>query len=344
MKRQICYSTFAVLLICSAIFISSCNNSTDFNGPFDGINNSSNSNAFMSIAEKNSSVNSFTPNYNEEQAMAMAEILAKDIYPIRIGQKMELQDKSLILVKDSTTALGTLVQKYQGTMIISGSFQVPTIGINSRVDTTITKTFYTTITRMIEFKKVGHIGVDSSDWKITAVSLPNGGTTGDNIIISKLTLTTQDGTEVVIDSPNTYFFKVGAYNSAGIENEDNDNHGFEAELNASGHLWKNLLTWYRKNQPVTLTLEILSKSSDPDYLTLTYGAMMNGSSRIKNKFNLVSSTQEGIYYRKVYECNWNTHSNSVRMHAVINALTRTSVYDTNSAIEEKTWGIPYRVR
>lgn len=342
MKRLYAFLPLFLLSIIASAFLSSCKDSLDVTNPFSAA--SSNSEKFMVIAEKSSSVNSFTPNYNEEQAMTLAGTLAKDIYPLRVGQKMKLIEKNLVLVKDSTTAVGTLVQKFEGTLIIQGTLQMPTIGLNSHVDTTLQKSFYTTITRKIKFDKIKNTGNDTLDWKVSAISLPVGGTTGTNIDISKLKLTTQDGTEIVIDDPNTYFFKVGKDNDSGNENEDNDNHGFESELGMQGNNnWKNLLTWYGKNKSVKLTAEVLSTSPDPDFLTVTYSAMMNGNSRTKNKFNLVSTVQEGNYYRKTYESNYLTNSKAVRMHAVINAYTRSSVYNMNAVVEARTWGIPYRV-
>lgn len=332
--------TLTIVVI--VIMVNGCNDPLEINEPQSV--NSSETQKFMKIAENSSSVSSFTPNYNEGQVMALSGTLGKDLYPIRIGQKMKLVDKNLTLIKDSTTATGTLVQKYEGRLIIEGSFQPPTIGIHSRVDTTIQKTFSTTITRMIQYKKVANTGNDTLDWKVDAVSLPYGGTTGDNIQLVKITLTTQDGTEVVVEDPNAYFFKAGKERKYDNDDEDDDNHGFENASGFGGHGWKNLLTWYKKNQAVKLTVEVLSKSSEPDFLTVTYGAMMNGNTGTKEKFSLVSSVQEGTYYRKVYERNWYTHSYATRMHAVINALPRSVVYDTETSVEEKTWGIPYRVR
>jgi hypothetical protein len=71
---------------------------------------------------------------------------------------------------------------------------------------------------------------------------------------------------------------------------------------------------------------------------------MNGSSRNKEIFDLVSSQQDGAFYKKVYERKWKTNSHAARMHAVINAFPRTVVYDTDTAVEVNTWGIPYRVK
>lgn len=333
---------FFLTLLLAAFFVEGCKDSVDITSPA-SVNNSQ-TQTFMAVAERSASINSFTPNYNEEQAMTLAGSLAKDLYPIKVGQKMTLIDKSLTLTKDSTTAVGTLVQNFEGKLIIQGSFQQPTIGLNSRVDTTVEKTFNTTITRKIKFERVKFTGNDTLDWKVAAVSLPNGGSEGTNIAIAKIRLTTQDGNEVVIDDPNSYFFKVGKERPEDNDAEDNDNHDFDEHLRGWGQNWKNLLTWYGKNQNVKLTVEVLSASSAPDFLTVTFGAMMNGMDKKKNKFNLVSTTQEGLLYRKVYESSCYTKSNAVKMHAVINAMPRNAVYDTDTAVEVKTWGIPYRVR
>jgi len=342
MKRRFAFFSLLLLTITFAVIISGCKDPLDVNDPHAG--NSIESQKFLKIAESSTSINSFTPNYSDEQAMELAGAMAKDLYPIRIGQKMNLVNKSLTLVKDSTTATGTLALEYEGTLTIQGSFQPPTIGIRTHVDTTIQKTFSTTITRMIQFVKVDSTGNDTLDWKVNAISLASGGTTGDNIIIAKIILTTQDGTEVVIEDPSAYFFKIGKEKDHDDDDEDDDNHDFKAGFGVWSHNWKNLLTWYRKHQSVKLTVEVLSRYSDPDLLTVTYGAMMNGSSKSKEKFDFVSSTQEGLYYRKVYERKWYTDFHATRMHAVVNVLPRSVAYDTETSVEEKTWGIPYRVK
>lgn len=342
MKQHAALKLFFALTLLVAVFVTGCDNPFDSNEPQSA--NSSETQKFMKVAENSSSVNSFTPNYNEEQAMALAGSLGKEMYPIKIGQKMNLVEKNLVLQKDSTKATGTLTQKYEGRLIIQGSFEKPTIGIRQMVDTTIEKTFTTVITRIIQYKKVGSTGNDENDWKVEAVSLPNGGTNGNAIQIAKLILTSQDGTELVIDDPNAYFFKAGKEKAEDDDEEDDDNHGFEIGLGRHGDGWKNLLTWYKKNQTVKLTVEVLSSSSDPDFLSVTYGAAMNGNVKTKGKFDFVSSQQEGPYYRKVYERRWTTNSHAARMHAVINAFPRSVVYDTDTSVEVKTWGIPYRVK
>ncbi|MFA7421525.1 MAG: hypothetical protein WCZ90_17710 [Melioribacteraceae bacterium] len=342
LMRQSAIAKLFIVTLLVAVFVAGCDNLFESNEPQSS--NSVETQKFMKVAENSSSVNSFTPNYNEEQAMALAGSLGKDVYPIKIGQKMNLIEKNLTLEKDSTTATGTLTQKFEGRLIIQGSFKQPTIGIRQTVDTTIEKTFTSVITRIIQYKKVGNSGNDEFDWKVDAVSLPYGGTEGENIQIVRIILTSQDGTELVIDDPNAYLFKVGREKIEDDDEEDDDNHGFENGFGSHGHAWKNLLTWYKKNQTVKLTVEVLSTTQDPDFLSVTYGAALNGNTKSKEKFDFVSSQQEGSIYRKVYERKWRTNYHAARMHAVINAFPRTVVYDIDTAVEVKTWGIPYRVK
>jgi hypothetical protein len=303
--------------------------------------------ALRKITDNSPSVNSFTPNYNEEGIMALSGSLSKDFYPLKFGQKINLVSKNLTLTKDSTTASGTLVQKFDGELIISGSFQKPTIGVNSPVDTVIHKPFSTTITRLLKYKKIANTGNDTLDWKITSVSLPAGGTEGGNVIIQKLTLTAANGTTLVVTDPAAFFFAVGKDKEKVEDNDEDNDEGkddhsaLSADFKSDG--WLKLMTWFKKNENVKFSVELLSTSSDPDLLTITYGAMMNGGQRSKYKFNLVSTSQEGIYFRRVYERNWGVPSFGGRMHAVINALTRSSVYDAGAPVEEKTWGIPFKV-
>ena len=342
MKRHIFFAaSFIFLTITLMVITSACKDQSGITDPF--YSNDATSQTLRKMTDQSPTVNSFTPNYNEEEAMFFSGTLQKDIYPIRIGQKLNLVSRDLALVKDSSTATGTLVQKFDGELIIAGTFQKPTIGIHSTVDTVIHKPFSTTITRFIKYEKVSNTGNDTLDWKITAVSLPAGGTEGDDILIQKLTLTKQDGSSVVIDDPGSYFFNVGKDKEKVSDNDEDDNDNLGLNASVEWHGWKRLSTWFKMNQEVKMSLEVLSKSSDPDLLTITYGAMMKGGNRSKYKFDLVSTTQEGVYFRKTYERNLRIQPYGGRMHAVINALPRTTVYDTETTVEEKTWGIPYKV-
>ncbi|MFA7228178.1 MAG: hypothetical protein WC061_04015 [Melioribacteraceae bacterium] len=344
MKRAYPILASLFLLIALAVISSGCKDNNGIVDPYSS--DDSVLRALRKITENSPSVNSFTPNYAEDEAAVSEGALYKNFYPVKVRQRLNPVSRDLTLVKDSTTASGTLVQKFDGELIITGSFQTPTIGINSRVDTVIRKPFSTTITRFIKYRKIADTGNDTTDWKITSISLPAGGTESDSLQITKLTLTAGNGNSIVVDDPGTYFFNVGKDKQKVDDNdeEDDDKKGHEAlESGFEWSGWKKLLTWFKKNDDVKLRVEILSKSSDPDLMTITYGAMMNGGQKNKYNFTLVSTVQEGDSYRRTYERNWGVPPFGGRMHAVINALTRASAYDADAPVVEKTWGIPYKV-
>ncbi len=341
MKLNKNFAMIPVIIIAALAFFSACKDPVGVEEP--NQNTSAEARAFMKIAENSPSLNSFTPNYSEEEAMALSKA-EQDFNPIKVWQKFKLTSKNLTLEKDSTTAIGTFTQNFDGTLFIAGSFQKETMGVSSPIDTVIEKPFSTTITRMIKFDRIDNTGNDTLDWKVTGISLPAGGTAGDDINIVKITLTAHDGSEVVIDNPNTFFFDVGKDKNYDFDRDKENFVNFGFGVGNKVKFWKKLFTWYRKNQYVKLSVEILSNSPDPDMLTITHGASMNGKHKSKEKFDLVSSIQEGNSYRKVYERNWKTDSNAGRKHIVINALPRISIYDSESAVIEKTWGVPYKIQ
>ena len=347
-------AAFIVLMIVS----SGCKNDNDVTAPDMGSGGLS-VQAMMKVVDNSPSVNSFTPNYNEDGAMTITDSTGQTIYPVKVGQRLHLVDRQLTVTKDSmdtsdstnvdSTATGTLVQKYEGELIIAGSFQQPDSGKYATVDTVIHKPFSTTITRIITFKKVDTTGTQWKDWRITGISLPAGGTGGDNVTIDKMTLTAEDGTSVEINDPNSYFFNVGN-EKYGDDDNDGYHFGFDNNMQLGKTDWHHHWGWkfmfmiFRRHQKLNISLEVLSKSADKDFITITHGASMSGGSRMKSKFGLVSSVKEGDYYRKTYEGKWYTNSSACRTHAVINVLPGSTVSDTTNAnVEEKTWGIPYKI-
>ena len=69
MKHLRSLITLASLLITSFAFFNGCKDPNSVE-PYSGSN--ADSKTFMKIADNSPSVNSFTPNYNEEEAMALA--------------------------------------------------------------------------------------------------------------------------------------------------------------------------------------------------------------------------------------------------------------------------------
>ena len=183
MAKSILISTIAIIVAAYA-----CQDSNEMNDPISNVNDAEVI-MFKKIADNSPSITSFYPNSNEEEAMSISSSLGKNFYPIKVGQSLTKTDESLSLLKDSTTAIGTLVQTYEGNLIIAGTFNQPTFGIRTQIDTTIEKPFITTITRSIQYEKISDTGNDSLDWKIVGISLPVGGTGGNEVSIQKLTLT-----------------------------------------------------------------------------------------------------------------------------------------------------------
>lgn len=88
MKRQyVCLPFFFVSIIFAAL-MSGCKEPLGINNPRS--ENSSDIQKFMNIADKSSSVNSFSPKFTDYQVMTHAGSLTKEFYPIRIGQKVKL--------------------------------------------------------------------------------------------------------------------------------------------------------------------------------------------------------------------------------------------------------------
>lgn len=88
MKRQYVFLSLFFVSIIFAALMSGCQDPLEINGP-QSVNNSD-TQKLMKITDKSSPVNSFRPNFIVDQEMALAGSLAKELYPIRIGQKMRL--------------------------------------------------------------------------------------------------------------------------------------------------------------------------------------------------------------------------------------------------------------
>ena len=370
MKRRIFFLFSSAVLI--LLFGYGCHE----NGIVSPIQDNSNSNletTLLKVVDSDESLQSFEPNYNEEQAMSfLGTSLGKEFYPLKVGQRMKLVDRSLELPTDTsiTEFEGTLYQKFEGTLFIVGYINQPPDSVKTRPDTTIQKSFTTEIYRKVKLVKIDVTGDPQTDWKITAVSLPQGGTLNPTAKIVKITLTPEEGDPLVIDDPNSYFFDkgnlpprdsvnrtdtgqgqngrpnvpmnggrpegMGPGNNAGRGNGNNNGNG--QGNNGLGERIHNFLA-FRQGQKITINVEVQSPN-DSDFVTLTYGAMFSGGSRVKAKFDLVSSSGD----LKVYEKTWVAHPGLGNRHIVINVLTNSSVFDDAAPVEENTWGIPYLVK
>ncbi len=311
---------FAFLVSVSILLLVGCNNSPT--GPQASLSTANQ--AMLKVIESDSAVASFTPNYNEESAMSIIGKTTTAIYPVRVGQKMRLVSKNFTYTMVGDTAFGTYTATFEGVLYVAASYDSST----RTQDTVIQKPFTTVITRKVVLLKLNNNNYDSTnfDWRVLAISLPDGGTLNSNIMITKLTMFMPDGSAVIINDPNDYYLMRGQ---------------MQGRMHA--HMgWGNMPGFIR-NQKVTIQVTVSSAYADTDFVTLTYGADMNGMHREKLKFNLVSSTPSGSGYVKVYERSFVTRSFPGFSTAVINAFPRQVVYDDSTPVESDTWGVPYFV-
>lgn len=303
-----------LLLAFLSFFVACQDESTVQSGPEDD------KSAVTQIAFEDSALESFDYNFDEGENPDLLGKVNADIYPFRVGHHMKLKSRILNVVFDGDTAYGVLTKTFDGILFIKASYDSNA----TSPDTLIKKTFSTTVTRNVVFIKVNNTPYPIRNWRIAAISLPQGGTQTTNIDITKLTAFLPNGDTLVINSPNDYYL-----------------------IRQWGFWWRwNHIPVIFKNQDLTLRVELNSAYEDNDYVTLTFGADKNGMHRIKKAFELVSSNFNGTYYEKVYE---RTLTPSAQHpigfhHAIINAMPFQVVNDDATPVELESWGVPYFLR
>lgn len=285
---------------------------------------------------ENDEINSFTYNYNEDDGNGGGEnSLAKiteDYVPLRVMQRMTLLSRNIEIEFQGDTAYGTVTNTFGGELIIAASLDSALTGDSTDVDTVLVKSFNTTMTRKIIFKNnwedQGRKPKDNpkdakgrplNGWQILAFSLPEAGTEVSGVTITKITVFLPDGDSIIVTEPNDHYL----YRPEGIPHQ---------------------IPHLGQGEPVTVRLEMQSAYADTDYVTLTHGAVRGAMQRSKKRFELVSSEYNGQYYEKVYENIWTVNQHRGPKHAVINVLPAVTIREYSSAVEENTWGVPYRVQ
>lgn len=269
----------------------------------------------LKLADEDSAIASFEPNYNEEDVMSFLGKTETEIYPFKVGHRVRLVNRNLDVHFVGDTAYGTMTKTFEGTLIIAGSYNSGA----TQPDTVVKKPFTSVITRKIIFVKINNTHFPFRNWRIAAISLPEGGVLSPNIDIQMLTVFLPNGDTLVINSPNNYFL-------------------------SRGFGWWRQLPIIGKNQSTTLRLEVYSAYADTDFVTLTYGADKKGLNRAKRKFVLVSSSPSGSGYAKVYEQTYTAHQFVGHYHAIITAFPKQVIFDDATPVESESWGVPYFIR
>jgi hypothetical protein len=310
MERRISLLKYFISIFAIAVFLfAGCKNSPT--EPADS-EPSTAEEAMLKLADEDSSLASFDTNYNEDNAMSYMGKVSTAISPVKVGLRVHLVNRTLSANIVGDTAYAKLTKTYEGVLLIAASYD----STNSK-DTVISKPFTSVITRNIIFVKVANTEFPVKNWRIAAISLPEGGTSSPNINITKVNVFLPNGDTLMITSPNDYYL-------------------------ARWGWWKQLPVILRSH-PVKVQVELTSAYSDDDFVTLTYGADGRGLHRAKYRFELVSSTTAAGGYDKVYEQTFDSHSFPGYYHAIINAFPHQVIFDDSAPVENEMWGIPYIV-
>lgn len=312
MKKRLLYILFVVLV--TSLLINGCKeNST---GPVSD-EPSTNKEAMLKLADDDSALASFEPSYNEGDIMSFGKIQA-EIFPMRVGHKMRLVNRNMEINYSAggDTAYAKLTKTFEGMLLIAAAYDSSA----TQPDTLIKKPFTSVVTRNIIFIKVARTDRPMRNWKIAAVSLPEGGTLSPNMDITKLSIFLPDGDTLVITSPNDYYLSRGPAS------------------------WWRDFPAINRNDSILIRVELTSAYEAEDFVTLTWGAHRDGLHRAKRKFNLVSSTQNGNVFDKVYEQSLRANAHAGFFHAIINAFPKQVIFDDSAPVENEMWGIPYIVR
>ncbi len=312
-KQFLLLSTiFSIIVLATFVLFIGCKESVVES---DNIEPTTDKTAMLKLADEDSAISSFEPNYNEEDAMSFLGKTEAEIYPFRVGHTVRLVNRNLDVDIVGDTAYGTITKTFDGKLIIAASYNS---GATSP-DTIIKKSFTSVITKKIIFVRVANTRFPSRNWRVAAISLPEGGVLSPNIDIQKLAIFLPNGDTLVIVSPNNYFL-------------------------SRGPGWWKQLPVITRGQVVSLRLEVYSAYSDTDFVTLTYGADKNGFHRLKKKFVMVSSVPSGNGFSKVYEQSFTPRLFIGHFHAIINAFPKQVIFDDAASVETESWGVPYFVR
>lgn len=275
-----------------------------------------------SLIENEDALINFEENFDDGDATTFyIGKINTDLYPIKVGRKITKIERSFDRQVVGDSAKVTITTTFTGNLIIAGKLTPITPGDTSyRPDTVVTKPFVETVKRNVTFIRTNPKNDKNRGWKLQAISLPEGSTSLRNIKINKVELSVANRDTLIITSPlDTYFF-------IGDPKKD--------------------FPERKKNDEIVLKVYLTSNSPKEDFVTITYGRKISGQTyKVKRKLSLVSSTQVGDKWEKIYQGNWNIfvlHPYG-KFHSVINAVTNETIFSVEGSVSSSTWGIPYKV-
>lgn len=268
---------------------------------------------------EDSSNSSFEAAFNDGDPMGYFSKELTNVYPIRIGRRITTASRTINSTFLSDTAYVTATYNFTGNFFLVASHDSAAVGDTTAIDTTIVKPFSSVVVRKLIFAKVANTRNPRLNWRLVAVSLPDGGTVTNNLKINKLSVYLPNGDSIIVTSPSDYYL--------------NKFPGMRRQIPVIS-----------RNQAVTVKLEVFSAYDVDDLVVLTFGADPLGRNRQKVRFSLVSSEPATGGYNKVYEHTFRPTQAAGYYHALMDVMSNGSIFTDNQPFENKMWGMPYIVR
>ncbi|MEE9288654.1 MAG: hypothetical protein V3U69_03585 [Bacteroidota bacterium] len=250
------------------------------------------------------------PDYNDSMGKINTEI-----FPLRFGRLIESINRNVEFERfDDTLVVATVTMTITGQFLIAAAYS----DTSAVPDTLIEKPFTSTALRKIKFFRIGRFREHHRNWVFKAISLVEGGTDSDEIQIKELKLEFPSGNSIVVTSPTDFFLYF-------------DLPFFPIPI-------------FRPDSEVRLRVTLTSDSPETDMVVLRYGAGRTGLRRHRIRLKLVSETQVGDSYERVYELTWNIHFHLGKFNAHVDAVTHGTLFDDTAPVSTSFWGVPYIVQ
>ena len=250
------------------------------------------------------------------------DALAKDqtaITPLAWGRKVlsASRDVTYDQVNDTTVAVTI-------TTTISGNVYIRARYAGQAADSTVIKPFTEHTMRKVNVFKRSIAAAGSARWEAREVSAVVGGTDSSNVTINQMTVFMGSDTLVITD-PTSYFLRFKGFPGPRREMPE-----INLSLNA--------------NERVTVQIALTSSDPDTDFVFLhrPYSVLGLVIRPLATRMQLISQTQSGGSYQRVYSFSWTNHI-ACRRDVLVTALTRSSLFDDQAKFSTSIWGFPYIV-
>ncbi|MGH2568793.1 MAG: hypothetical protein ACRDGA_10660 [Bacteroidota bacterium] len=259
------------------------------------------------------------------RSYAALGITATPIIPIAWGRNITNVGRDVTFERlNDTTLIATLTHTLEGTVFIVAKY--PT---DDTARTVVRKPLTEVTVRKIKLERVAPLAARSDSgrkgFRPAEVSATKGGTTNAQATITKMEVNVGSET-IVITDPTEYFMKIHP-----------EGRGGRPPVFTTGP---------REN--ITVRVTLTSAEPDTEWVSIHRPlALMAGRPEgirpAHARMTLVSQTQTGSTYERVFETSWESVVQG-RLAFFVTALTHNSLYDDQAAFSSQIWGVPYIAR